>query len=100
MLTFILLTENLHTLFLPVFSLLGQGWLHKLGKLVDQPSTNSTAGGPALHTIYITAVYFTLATLTTVGFGDVCANTDAEKLFTIILMLVGGSSDTQKEVGE
>lgn len=39
---------------------------------------------------YIASLYFTLSSLTSVGFGNVCANTDAEKVFSICVMLMGG----------
>uniref|UniRef100_A0A3Q1JC10 Potassium voltage-gated channel, subfamily H (eag-related), member 4b n=2 Tax=Anabas testudineus TaxID=64144 RepID=A0A3Q1JC10_ANATE len=65
------------------------GWLHELGKRLDTPFINSTSGGPTLHSTYITALYFTLTSLTSVGFGNVCANTDAEKIFSICTMLIG-----------
>jgi voltage-gated potassium channel Kch len=38
---------------------------------------------------YIMAVYWTVATLTSVGYGDVHAHTDTEKLFAIFVMLLG-----------
>lgn len=38
---------------------------------------------------YVTALYFTFTSLTSVGFGNVAPNTDAEKIFTICVMLVG-----------
>ena len=38
---------------------------------------------------YITSVYFTITGLTSVGFGNVTPNTEAEKIFTITLMLMG-----------
>ena len=39
---------------------------------------------------YITALYFTCSSLTSVGFGNVSANTNLEKVFSIITMLIGG----------
>lgn len=39
---------------------------------------------------YIASLYFTLSSLTSVGFGNVCANTDSEKIFSICIMLMGG----------
>lgn len=42
-----------------------------------------------LQSRYITALYFTFTTLTSVGFGNVAPNTDPEKIFTICVMLVG-----------
>ncbi|XP_077407299.1 voltage-gated delayed rectifier potassium channel KCNH4-like isoform X2 [Vanacampus margaritifer] len=65
------------------------GWLHELGKRLDSPYANSTTGGPSVRSAYIAALYFTLSSLTSVGFGNVCANTDAEKIFSICTMLVG-----------
>lgn len=54
------------------------------------PYINSTIGGPSVPSAYIAALYFTLSSLTSVGFGNVCANTDAEKIFSICVMLIGG----------
>ncbi|KAM9424719.1 voltage-gated delayed rectifier potassium channel KCNH4 [Pholidichthys leucotaenia] len=65
------------------------GWLHELGKRLETPYLNSTVGGPTVHSSYIAALYFTLSSLTSVGFGNVCANTDAEKIFSICIMLIG-----------
>ncbi|XP_068585388.1 potassium voltage-gated channel subfamily H member 4-like isoform X2 [Cebidichthys violaceus] len=65
------------------------GWLHELGKRLETPYVNSTAGGPTVRSSYIAALYFTLSSLTSVGFGNVCANTDAEKIFSICTMLIG-----------
>lgn len=39
---------------------------------------------------YSTALYFTFTSLTSVGFGNVSANTTVEKVFSIIVMLIGG----------
>ncbi|KAK9530335.1 hypothetical protein VZT92_011842 [Zoarces viviparus] len=65
------------------------GWLHELGKRLETPYVNSTVGGPTVRSSYIAALYFTLSSLTSVGFGNVCANTDAEKIFSICTMLIG-----------
>uniref|UniRef100_A0A8C7FWH5 Voltage-gated delayed rectifier potassium channel KCNH4 n=1 Tax=Oncorhynchus kisutch TaxID=8019 RepID=A0A8C7FWH5_ONCKI len=65
------------------------GWLHELGKRLETPYANSTLGGPSVRSSYIAALYFTLSSLTSVGFGNVCANTDAEKIFSICTMLIG-----------
>ncbi|KAJ8415919.1 hypothetical protein AAFF_G00404760 [Aldrovandia affinis] len=66
------------------------GWLHELGKRLEAPysSGNSTAG-PSIRSVYIASLYFTLSSLTSVGFGNVSANTDAEKIFSICTMLIG-----------
>ena len=39
--------------------------------------------------LYILSVYFTMQTLTTVGYGDFSITSTAEKIMTIILQLVG-----------
>ncbi|CAJ1076187.1 potassium voltage-gated channel subfamily H member 4a [Xyrichtys novacula] len=65
------------------------GWLQELGKRLDTPYINSTMGGPSMPSAYIASLYFTLSSLTSVGFGNVCANTDAEKIFSICIMLIG-----------
>ncbi|XP_078135046.1 voltage-gated delayed rectifier potassium channel KCNH4 [Sander vitreus] len=65
------------------------GWLNELGRRLETPYINNTAGGPTLRSAYLASLYFTLSSLTSVGFGNVCANTDAEKIFSICTMLVG-----------
>uniref|UniRef100_A0AAY5EVH3 Voltage-gated delayed rectifier potassium channel KCNH4 n=1 Tax=Electrophorus electricus TaxID=8005 RepID=A0AAY5EVH3_ELEEL len=65
------------------------GWLHELGKRLETPYVNRTAGGPSVRSAYIASLYFTLSSLTSVGFGNVCANTDAEKIFSVCTMLIG-----------
>ena len=39
---------------------------------------------------YMTSMYFIGSSLTTIGFGNVAANTREEKIFTIIVMFIGG----------
>ena len=39
--------------------------------------------------IYLTAVYFTVTTITTVGYGDMSAETFAEKIMCILIMISG-----------
>ncbi|VDL11650.1 unnamed protein product [Hymenolepis diminuta] len=46
-------------------------------------------GGPNRTSIYITSLYFTMSSLTSVGFGNVSPNTVNEKIFSIVSMLVG-----------
>eukprot|EP00062_Callorhinchus_milii_P023116 gi/632981625/ref/XP_007907695.1/ PREDICTED: potassium voltage-gated channel subfamily H member 4 [Callorhinchus milii] len=65
------------------------GWLNELSKRLETPYTNNSMGGPTLRNAYIAALYFTLSSLTSVGFGNVSANTDAEKIFSICTMLIG-----------
>ena len=39
---------------------------------------------------YVTALYYSCTSLTTVGFGNVSANTKWEKVFSVVIMLIGG----------
>ncbi|XGW14596.1 hypothetical protein V3C99_000691 [Haemonchus contortus] len=68
-------------------------WLHQLSRHLNEPylSTNGTVptGGPSLKSRYVTSLYFTLSTITSIGFGNVSATTDSEKIFTIIMMILG-----------
>ncbi|KAL3315465.1 Potassium voltage-gated channel subfamily H member 7 [Cichlidogyrus casuarinus] len=68
----------------PYFSI---GWLEQLAEETKQPFT--AKGGPALKSRYVTALYFTMSSLTSVGFGNVAPTTNAEKVFSICVMLIG-----------
>ena len=68
----------------------------KLLSLPQEPFTspNTTAsddllGGPSKEMRYLTALYFTLSCMTGVGFGNVAANTQTEKLFSVFMMIIG-----------
>jgi voltage-gated potassium channel Kch len=37
----------------------------------------------------MTAVYFTVTTITTVGYGDMSASTFLEQIFCVIIMIIG-----------
>ena len=47
-------------------------------------------GGPSDESIYLSALYFTVTSLTTVGFGNIAANTVREKAFAVFIMIIGG----------
>lgn len=47
------------------------------------------SGGPSIRSRYITALYFTFSSLTSVGFGNVSPTTNTEKIFVILVMLIG-----------
>lgn len=73
------------------------GWLQELGRTVERPYKykNGTDeidpdSGPTLPGKYVSALYYTLTSLTTIGFGNIAPNTTAEKLFGCITMLLGG----------
>ncbi|TRY72267.1 hypothetical protein TCAL_03114, partial [Tigriopus californicus] len=79
------------------------GWLYSLANMSRQPYTqyveydqndNNTIvhfelqGGPSRKTMYVTALYYTMTCMTSVGFGNVAAETDNEKIFSICMMIV------------
>ena len=67
------------------------GWIQLLAGVVEQPINRSEPdSGPGSGTRYITALYFTLTGLTSIGFGNVAPNTDNEKIFSVVTMLIGG----------
>lgn len=57
------------------------------------------SGGPSVRSSYVTSLYFALSSLTSVGFGNVSANTDSEKIFSICTMLIGGGQNLSCFVG-
>ncbi|KAJ8024583.1 Potassium voltage-gated channel subfamily H member 7 [Holothuria leucospilota] len=65
------------------------GWLHHLANQTHMPDVRDDTVGPSLTSKYITALYFTFSSLTSVGFGNVSPNTNSEKVFSICVMLIG-----------
>ncbi|XP_037086191.1 potassium voltage-gated channel subfamily H member 8-like [Pollicipes pollicipes] len=60
------------------------GWIPQLAERLHLSVDNVTS-----EMSYITALYFTCTSLTSVGFGNVSANTNSEKIFSVVVMLVG-----------
>ena len=58
------------------------------GSYIDGSRLNGTQG-PSLRSRYVTSLYFTLSTITSIGFGNISATTDSEKIFTIVMMILG-----------
>ena len=50
----------------------------------------SNGGCISYQDAYTTALYYSCTSLTTVGFGNVSANTNWEKVFSVVIMLIGG----------
>ena len=84
----------------PNINALHIGWLWKLGNdtgkpyYVNETQTNgnknfTVVGGPDLGMKYVSALYFTMSSLTSVGFGNISSVTAGEKIFTICMMIVG-----------
>ncbi|KAM7349594.1 potassium voltage-gated channel protein ether a go-go isoform 1-T3 [Cochliomyia hominivorax] len=70
-------------------------WLWKLANVTQSPysyiyNNDSTEliNGPSRKSMYVTALYFTMTCMTSVGFGNVAAETDNEKVFTICMMII------------
>ena len=66
------------------------GWLYQLAEKLESPIQNKTLTREVQESTYISALYFTCTSLTSVGFGNVSANTNGEKVFSIVSMLIGG----------
>ncbi|XP_033854153.2 potassium voltage-gated channel subfamily H member 2-like [Acipenser ruthenus] len=66
------------------------GWLYSLGDQIGKRYNESDpSSGPSIKDKYVTALYFTFSSLTSVGFGNVSPNTNSEKIFSICVMLIG-----------
>ncbi|XP_031553619.1 potassium voltage-gated channel subfamily H member 7-like isoform X4 [Actinia tenebrosa] len=70
---------------------LSTSWLYKLADESGKPFNFSGDPmlGPSLSARYLTSLYYVMTLCTTVGFGNVSANTNAERIFTICGMLLG-----------
>nr|CDS16629.1 potassium voltage gated channel subfamily H [Echinococcus granulosus] len=64
-------------------------WLFELSERTNAYYGANMTGGPSRSSIYISSLYFTMSSLTSVGFGNVSPNTSNEKVFSIVSMLVG-----------
>uniref|UniRef100_A0A8D2J8E7 Voltage-gated inwardly rectifying potassium channel KCNH2 n=1 Tax=Varanus komodoensis TaxID=61221 RepID=A0A8D2J8E7_VARKO len=92
MCTFALIAHWLACIWYAIGNMEGKdiGWLHSLGGQIGKPFNESTSHlGPSIKDKYITALYFTFSSLTSVGFGNVSPNTNPEKIFSICVMLIG-----------
>ncbi|XP_062424599.1 potassium voltage-gated channel subfamily H member 2 isoform X2 [Rhea pennata] len=92
MCTFALIAHWLACIWYAIGNVEGQriGWLHSLGDQIGKPFNESNSlYGPTIKDKYVTALYFTFSSLTSVGFGNVSPNTNSEKIFSICVMLIG-----------
>ncbi|XP_028253718.1 potassium voltage-gated channel subfamily H member 5-like [Parambassis ranga] len=70
-------------------------WLYQLAMSIGTPYRYNTSGtgqwegGPNKDTLYISSLYFTMTSLTTIGFGNIAPTTDGEKIFSVAMMMVG-----------
>ncbi|KAM7542145.1 hypothetical protein Aperf_G00000016874 [Anoplocephala perfoliata] len=70
------------------------GWITRLSYDIGRTSKNSTTfdfkNNPVEREMtYITALYYTLSSITSIGFGNVSANTFGEKIVSVVFMLIG-----------
>uniref|UniRef100_H2YKF4 Ion transport domain-containing protein n=1 Tax=Ciona savignyi TaxID=51511 RepID=H2YKF4_CIOSA len=54
-----------------------------MGGVVGKRENGTIAGGPSHKEAYIAALYFTMTSLTSVGFGNVAGNTENEQIFCV-----------------
>ncbi|XP_055027371.2 potassium voltage-gated channel subfamily H member 1a isoform X1 [Misgurnus anguillicaudatus] len=70
-------------------------WLYMLGESIGSPyrfnttGTGRWEGGPTKDSVYITSLYFTMTSLTSIGFGNIAPTTDGEKIFAVAMMMIG-----------
>ncbi|XP_063047962.1 potassium voltage-gated channel subfamily H member 1a [Engraulis encrasicolus] len=70
-------------------------WLYMLGESAGTPyrfnvsGTGKWEGGPTKDSVYITSLYFTMTSLTSIGFGNIAPTTDGEKIFAVAMMMIG-----------
>ncbi|XP_036429412.1 potassium voltage-gated channel subfamily H member 5 isoform X2 [Colossoma macropomum] len=70
-------------------------WLYQLATSIGSPyrynasGSGQWEGGPGKDSLYITSLYFTMTSLTTIGFGNIAPTTDGEKIFSVAMMMVG-----------
>ncbi|NXF08133.1 KCNH1 protein, partial [Smithornis capensis] len=72
-----------------------ESWLYQLGMTIGTPYHFNTSGfgkwegGPSKDSVYISSLYFTMTSLTSVGFGNIAPTTDGEKIFAVAMMMIG-----------
>lgn len=55
----------------------------------SEDSWTKAYGAETRSDLYLTSVYFTITTITTVGYGDFSASTNTERIICIFIMLAG-----------
>lgn len=70
-------------------------WLYHLAINLGSPYSYNASGsgqwegGPGKNSLYIASLYFTMTSLTTIGFVNIAPTTDREKIFSVAMMIVG-----------
>uniref|UniRef100_A0A183C1T7 Cyclic nucleotide-binding domain-containing protein n=1 Tax=Globodera pallida TaxID=36090 RepID=A0A183C1T7_GLOPA len=77
---------------------LAEGWLIRLSYDLKMPfnitssTLNRLVGGPDRTQCYVSALYFTMSCMSTVGFGNIASTTMNEKIFGICMMMFSSIS--------
>ena len=79
-----------------IFRTIREVWLEPAGRVLVLGVLAIVATGTTFYTIaekwsVVDALYFTVITLTTIGYGDLHPTTDVSKIFTIFFVLAGVS---------
>lgn len=80
-------------------------WLYQLALDIGTPyqfngsGSGKWEGGPSKNSVYISSLYFTMTSLTSVGFGNIAPSTDIEKIFAVAIMMIGCEYGTQGGTG-
>ena len=61
------------------------GYFDFIDSWLDNEAVDAMSGGE----LYLTSLYFTTTTISTVGYGDISGNTIVEKIFCIFVMIIG-----------
>lgn len=75
-------------------------WLYQLAMDIGTPyqfngsGSGKWEGGPSKNSVYISSLYFTMTSLTSVGFGNIAPSTDIEKIFAVAIMMIGCKYDS------
>jgi len=70
------------------------GWIYvgeepEWGSWLKNPKFNIPRFRDDAKTVYITAIYWVVTTLTTVGYGDIYGTTEEEFIFTMVVEFIG-----------
>ena len=69
------------------------GWVRTMADATQQPLiyiNGTVIQQPTLASLYMSSLYFSLTSLTSIGFGNIAPNTTAEKIFSCVTMIFGG----------
>lgn len=69
------------------------GWVRAMSEATQQQLliiNGTIIESPSLASLYMSSLYFSLTSLTSIGFGNIAPNTTAEKIFSCVTMIFGG----------